>query len=57
MAKHGTACSGAGLAFIPMPVETLGGWHDQSVLQVKKIGSALAWHTGQEDSVTINHLF
>ena len=57
MAKHGTACSGAGLAFIPMPVETLGGWHDQSVLQVKKIGSALARHTGQEDSVTINHLF
>ena len=57
MAKHGAACSGAGLAFIPMPVETLGGWHDQSVLQVKKIGSALARHTGQEDSVTINHLF
>ena len=57
MAKHGAACSGVGLAFIPMPVETLGGWHDQSVLQVKKIGSALARHTGQEDSVTINHLF
>ena len=39
-----------------MPVETLGGWHDQSVLQVKKIGSALARHTGQEDSVTIQRL-
>ena len=40
----------------PMPVETLGGWHEQSALQVKKIGSALARHTGQEESEAIRHL-
>ena len=55
--KHGDACTNAGLAFIPILVETLGGWHDASVHQIKKIGSALARHTRQEDSITISHLF
>ena len=31
-----------GMGFIPMPVETLGGWHEQTVMQVKRLGSALA---------------
>ena len=44
------------MVFIPMPVETLGGWHEQSSLQVTKIGSALARHTGQEESEAIRHL-
>ena len=56
MSKHGEPCRGAGMVFIPMPVETLGGWHEQSSLQVKKIGSALARHTGQEESEAIRHL-
>jgi hypothetical protein len=45
----------AGMVFFPMPVETLGGWHEQTVQQVKKMGSALARHTGQEESVAIRH--
>ena len=44
------------MVFIPMPVETLGGWHEQSSLQVKKIGSDLARHTGQEESEANRHL-
>ena len=39
-----------------MPVETLGGWHEECVLQVKKIGSALARQTGQEEGEAIRHL-
>ena len=56
MTKHGEPCRGAGMVFIPMPVETLGGWHEQSALQVKKIGSALARQTGQDESEAIRHL-
>ena len=26
MSKHGEACRSAGMEFIPMPVETMGGW-------------------------------
>ena len=56
VAKHGEACRQAGLAFIPLVVESLGGWHNQTVTQVKKIGSALARHTGGEEGEVISHM-
>jgi hypothetical protein len=31
-------------------------WHEQTVSQVKKVGSALARHTEQEESEAIRHL-
>ena len=51
------ACRREGMVFIPLPVETLGGWHDQAVQQVKKLGAALSRQTGQEESEAIRHLF
>ena len=57
MTGAGTACQREGMVFIPLPAETLGGWHEQAVLQVRKLGSALARQTGQEESVAIAHLF
>ena len=47
----------AGLAFIPMPVETLGGWHVEAELQVKKLGAALARQSGREEAECVRHLF
>ena len=41
---------------IPMPMQTLGGLHEQTVLQVKELASALARHTGVEQSETTRHL-
>ena len=32
------------------PVETIGGWHEQTVGQLRRLGSALARQTGQEES-------
>ena len=58
--KAGEACKAAGIAFLPLPVETLGGWHDNAVPQIKKLGSALARQQGrteQEETETIHHLF
>ena len=46
-----------GIVFIPLPVETLGGWHENAVIQVKKLWSAQPRQTGQEESVAIGHLF
>ena len=43
--------------FLPVPVETLGGWHNTSVDQIRKIGRALARNTGQEENEAIRHLF
>ena len=43
------ACSQAGIAFIPLAVESLGGWHPVAVEEVKRMASALARHKGEED--------
>ena len=46
MLKHGEPCRAAGMVFVPLVVETLGGWEEQAVTQVKRIGAALAKQTG-----------
>ena len=51
MNKHGEGCRRAGLVFLPLPMETMGGWHEETVRQVKRLGSALARQTrGDEGS-------
>ena len=51
------ACKTEGMAFIPLPVETLGGWHAVAVNEIKKLGRALARHTGGEEDEAVRHLF
>ena len=62
--KHRTAPSSpqtlnrrAGLAFVPLVVETLGGWEELAEKQIKRLGAALARHTGQEEAEKTRHLF
>jgi hypothetical protein len=57
MTKHGEGCRLAGMVFLPMVVETFGGWEESAVAQLKKLGSALARHTGEEESQKISHLY
>ena len=49
-------CKAEGLAFIPIVAESLGGFHSVAVQHLKKIASALARHTAQEESEAIHHL-
>ena len=56
MAGAGEQCRQQGIAFIPVVAESLGGWHPAAVEQIRKLGSALARHTGQEESEAISHL-
>ena len=44
------------IASIPVEAESLGGWHIVWLEQLRKIGFALARHTGQEEGETISHL-
>ena len=50
-------CRRQGLAFIPLAAESLGGWHEVAVAEVRKLGSAIGRHTGQEDGEATSHLF
>ena len=54
--KYGEACRAEGITFMPLVVETLGGWEDGASQVIKKLGQALARATGQEDSEVVNHL-
>ena len=49
-------CDQQGIAFIPVVAESMGGWHRVALEQLKKLGSALARHTGQEEGETVSHL-
>lgn len=47
-AKYGDLCQAEGIAFQPMPIEVLGGFHEASARFVKGLGQALARSSGQE---------
>ena len=55
--KSWEQCRRQGIEFIPVAAECLGGWHATAVEQIKKLGSALARQTGEEESVTVYQLF
>ena len=57
MNQAGEACRREGLVFVPMPWETLGGWHEETVEQTKKLASAQARQTGEDRGDTIRHLY
>jgi hypothetical protein len=57
MVQAGEACRREGMVFVPMPWETLGGWHEETVEQVKKLASVQARQTGEDRSEAIRHLY
>ena len=57
MRKYGEACSAEGISFQPMPMEVLGGLHAATEKTVKKLGTALARASGQEEALVTKHLF
>jgi hypothetical protein len=46
-----------GIAFVPLAAESLGGWHEVAVLELDRLATALARHTGQEEGEASRHLF
>ena len=57
IARVGEACRLEGIAFIPVAADTLGGWHNVAVQQIKKLGAVLARHRGEEEHIEVRHLF
>ena len=52
------ACSSQRISFIPLPVETLGGWHVEAEKQIQRIGRELSRSTaGSDQKTSTNHLF
>jgi hypothetical protein len=50
-------CRRQGIVFLPLAAESLGGWHKVAVAEARKLGAALARHTGQEEGEAQQQLF
>ena len=55
--KYGEACLAEGIKFCPLIVEGHGGWHEEAVQLLKKLGQALARATGGEEAEVVRHFF
>ena len=52
------ACDAQRISFIPLPVETLGGWHAEAEKHIARLGRELARSTsGTDYKTSTNHLF
>ena len=51
------ACHRQAVAFMPLVVESYGGWHEMGVREVERLGSALARQSGQEEEEAVRHLW
>ena len=52
----GEACQRQGVAFLPIVVESYGGWHETAVREVERLGAALARQSGQDEDEAVRHM-
>ena len=57
MAAHNAECRGAGVSFVPLAVESLGGWSHEAALQIARIGRLVGQRLGTTPAETVSHLF
>ena len=57
MASHSSACQSVGVNFIPLIVESLGGWSSEAISTVRAIGRLQGQRLGTPPSESTRHLF
>ena len=57
LTSHLSACRSAGVDFIPIVMETLGGLAEDSIATLRSLGKAIAQRVGSDTSVTTKQLF
>ena len=54
--KYEQRCTAEGIHFLPVAVDTFGGWHPSALATLKKLGRQLARNVGREDAEVVRHL-
>ena len=54
--KYWSRCEAEGIAFLPVAVDTLGGFHREGLSTLTKLGRQLARGVGKEEAVVVWHL-
>ena len=49
-------CAREGIAFLPMTVDSFGGWHKAALAAFTRLGRQLARTLGSEEKVQVRHL-
>ena len=49
-------CAAEGITFLPLAVDTLGGWHPAALDTINRLGRQLARNVGREDQEVVRHL-
>ena len=57
MAVHNEACQAEGVSFIPVVAESLGGWSEEAIHNITRIGRLLGQRSGTSTNDTTRHLF
>ena len=53
--KYGDRCSQEGLNFVPLAVDTFGGWHKAALEILSKLGRQLARANGKREEEVMSH--
>ena len=53
---YGERCAREGIAFLPMAVDSFGGWHKAALAALTRLGRQLARTLGGEEKVQVRHL-
>ena len=56
MAKYDDRCAAEGICFIPLAVDTFGGWQGAALDVIAKLGRRLARQLGKEEEEVTRHL-
>ena len=57
MAAHAATCRAVGVPFIPLVVESIGGWSDRAVDTIQNFGRLLGQRNGSPPAESTTHLF
>ena len=57
MKAHADSCHSRGILFVPLIVETKGGWSDEAIKTISHIGCLQGQRLGSPPSEAIRHLF
>ena len=56
MVKYGERCAVKGLVFVPLAVDTFGGWHPSALAILTRLGRQVASNAGREGQEVVRHL-
>ena len=54
--KHGDHCRLKNVIFCPLPVQTLGGWHPEALVELRRIGDAIS-KMSIDNTSAVSHFF